>query len=385
MRRAMRLHRRHREHPPPWWPANEPWPPAGRVHAWRRGRSRFLRRIAGVFAIVLLLSAIGAATLLSLLLGRAGVVVQSPQVLWFAVIAATTVIIVLAAFSVAMRRVGLPLGDVVAAADRVASGDYSARVIEQGPLFLRSVARAFNSMTARLQAQDQQRRHLMADIAHELRTPLTVIQGRLEGLLDGVYPRDETRLSQVLDDTRILARLVEDLRTLANAESGALTLRKEPTDLAVLIHETATAFAAEAHARHVAVRVEDRKELPLVEVDPVRIREVLTNLLSNALRHTGGGGVVSVAAEVADTREKTPGSRDTQVVVKVTDTGSGIPADDLPKIFDRFYKGRSSQDAHGSGLGLTIARNLIVAHGGEIGAESREGHGTTMTFSLPLS
>jgi len=372
--------------PPPWWPANEPWPPADRRHGWRRGRSRFLRRVAVAFAILLLLSAIGAATLLSLILGRSGIIVHPSQLSWFAVMVAVTVSVLVVAFFGAMRRVGLPLGDLIAAADRVASGDYSARVTEygeRGPRSLRSVARAFNSMTERLQAQDQQRRQLMADIAHELRTPLTVIQGQLEGLLDGVYPRDDERLGQVLEDTRILARLVEDLRTLANAESGVLSLQKEPTDVLILIHETANAFAAEAHAKNVALLVEDRPELPLVEVDPVRIREVLTNLLSNALRHTQSGGVVSVAAEGPGTRE-TRDMRDNQIVVKVTDTGSGIPAADLPKIFDRFYKGRSSQDSHGSGLGLTIARNLVVAHGGEIRAESREDHGTTVTFSLPL-
>ena len=125
----------------------------------------------------------------------------------------------------AMRRVGLPMGDVVSATDRVAAGDFSARVAERGPPFLRGVARAFNSMTARLQEQDRQRRDLMADIAHELRTPLAVVQGRIEGLLDGVYPRDDARLSEVLEETRLLARLVEDLGTLAHSERGTLGLQ----------------------------------------------------------------------------------------------------------------------------------------------------------------
>src|SRR5262249_32209724 len=186
----------------------------------------------------------------------------------------------------------------------------------------RSLARAFNSMAERLQAQDQQRRHLMADVAHELRTPLTVIQGQLEGLLDGIYPRDDQRISQVLEDTRVLARLVEDLRTLANAESGVLTLEKEPTDIVGLIHETANAFVAEARAKNVVIRVENQSDLPAIEVDPLRIREVLTNLLSNAVRHTSGGGVVSIAAH-ADMAIR-------RIVVTVNDTGAGIPANDLP-------------------------------------------------------
>jgi len=225
-------------------------------------------------------------------------------------------------------------------------------------------------MTAQLHAQDLQRQHLMADIAHELRTPLTVMQGQLEGLLDGVYPRDDARLNEVLDHTRLLARLVEDLRTLAHAESGTLGLRKEPTDLGVLVHDAVAALASEAAARNLVIRVEDRDELPLVDVDPVRIREVLMNLLSNALRHSGSGGSVAITTE----------ARREAIVVSVADTGAGITPEMLPRIFDRFYKGPAS---HGSGLGLTIARNLVVAHGGEISAESRVGEGTTVTFTVP--
>ena len=211
----------------------------------------------------------------------------------------------------------------------------------------------------------------MADIAHELRTPLSVIQGRLEGLLDGVYPRDDASLSDVLDETRVLARLVDDLRTLANAESGALTLCKEPTDMMILIQEVVTSLSDEAQAGGVSIRFEAPTDLPLLLVDPLRIREVLANVLSNALQHTPAGGAVAITARVADPR----------LEVAVTDTGSGIAAEDLPRIFDRFYKGARSR---GSGLGLTIARNLVSAHGGEMGAESRPGRGTSITFGLPL-
>jgi len=358
--------------PPPWWPANEPWPPANRAQRWRGGRKRFMRRVGCLFAALLALSAIGGGTLLTWLLGRVGIGGEPvrhplPAIL---LAAGTLAAIVLILFFGVMRRVGSPLGDVVSAADRVASGDYSVRIVERGPPFLRLVARSFNSMTAQLQSQDQQRRQLMADVAHELRTPLTVIQGRLEGLLDGVYPRDEQRLLELLEDTRILARLVEDLRTLANAEAGSLPLRKEPTDLAILLHDSAAAFAAEAQTKQVALRVDERTDLPLLEIDPLRVREVLINLLANAMRHTGSGGAVTMTAE----------ARDARVVVSVTDTGSGIAPEELPKIFDRFYKGATS---HGSGLGLTIARNLVVAHGGEIRAASEVGRGTTITFTLP--
>jgi signal transduction histidine kinase len=274
-----------------------------------------------------------------------------------------------------MRRVGTPLGDIVSAADRVASGDYEARILERGTPFLRRVARAFNGMTTTLQAQDRQRRQLMADIAHELRTPLTIVQGRLEGLVDGVYPRDEAQLTEVLKETRMLARLVDDLRTLANAEAGSLSLHKEPTDLAVLIHDAVGTFAADAAAARIALRVDDRAELPLVDVDPVRVREILINLLANALRHTSADGAITVSARL-DARTDAR-----MIVVSVSDTGSGIAPDDLPRIFDRFYKGATS---HGSGLGLAIVRNLVIAHGGDVTATSELGHGTTIAFTLPI-
>jgi signal transduction histidine kinase len=274
----------------------------------------------------------------------------------------------------ALRRTTAPVGDVMEAAGRVAAGDYKARVRERGPAEARDLARAFNLMTERLQANDEQRRRLLADITHELRTPLAVVQGNLEGLLDGVYPRDEAHLSLILDETRVLSRLIEDLRTLALAESGALHLQREPTDLEVLAEEAAASFQAQAKAAGVELRVENLGEVPLAEVDPVRVREVLTNLISNALRHTPAGGAVAVRLST--------GADGRQVTVAVRDTGAGIPPDALPHIFDRFYK---SDESRGMGLGLAIAKNLVEAHGGEIQAASAPGQGTTLSFTLPPS
>jgi two-component system OmpR family sensor kinase/two-component system sensor histidine kinase BaeS len=275
-------------------------------------------------------------------------------------------------FLAAMRRIGLPMGDVVSAADRVAGGDFSARVAERGPPFLRAVARAFNSMAARLSEQDRQRRDLMADIAHELRTPLAVVQGRIEGLLDGVYPRDDARLGEVLEETRLLARLVEDLGTLAHSERGTLGLQKEPTDLGILLGDAARGLAAEAAAQGITLQVENGTDLPLVDVDPLRVREVVMNLIANAIRHGGAGTAVFVETE----------RRPDEIVVSVRDTGPGIDAAELPRIFDRFQKSGRSR---GSGLGLPIARNLVQAHGGEIAVESALGRGTTVRFTLPLT
>jgi signal transduction histidine kinase len=322
-----------------------------------------------LFAICLVLIAVGLSTVVSWLFasGGAPVFVRPPRI-FFALL---WLFILVALFRRLMGRFGFPLGDMVEAADRVAAGDYSTRTPERGPRWMRTLARAFNSMTSRLEVQDRQRRDLMADIAHELRTPLAVLQGRLEGMLDGIYPRDEGQLAAVLQETRTLARLVEDLRTLAHTESGTLTLQKESTDLSILLNDTAASFAAEAVERHIQLDVEAEATLPLVDIDPVRIREVLTNLISNALRHSSENGRVSVTAS----------AQANTVVVAVNDSGCGISEEDLLRIFDRFYKGH---DSRGSGLGLTIARNLVVAHGGDIHAESEEGKGTTMTVILPL-
>jgi two-component system sensor histidine kinase BaeS len=224
-----------------------------------------------------------------------------------------------------------------------------------------TLASTMRNVAGRFREQVQLRRQLMADVAHELRTPLAILQGRIEGLLDGVYPRDDLRIGELLSETQHLARLVEDVRTLANAEAGALDLRKEPLDLAELIRD-----AANAVGRPITVDVPDELRL---DADPVRIREVLLNLLTNAVQHAPEGAIAITAEE-----------RTRDVVIRVRDHGPGIPAADLPHLFDRFHKGPRST---GTGLGLSIARKLVQAHGGSIEVESREGEGSTFTVTLP--
>jgi signal transduction histidine kinase len=347
---------------PHWWPAGERWPPHGRR---RHARPFFLLRVALFFAVLLGFSAYGAMTLFRNALGE-----QSPQITGL-----VTPIVLLFAFivlfTVTMRRVGRPLGDVVAAAEHVSGGDFSVRVAEHGPPWLRSVARAFNSMTIRLEAQRRQRRELMADVAHELRTPLTVMQGRLEAMIDGVYTPDDRQIAQLLDETRLLSRLVDDLRTLAHTESGTLSLQKEDTDIDGALSEAVAEFGAEAEAKRISIHTAIPPDLPPVSLDPIRWREVTANLLSNAIRHSPEGSRVWIEAHALPDA----------VMVEVKDNGPGIAAEDLPHIFDRFYKGRTTG---GSGLGLTIARNLVIAHGGTLTAESRPGEGTTMRVRLPL-
>jgi len=317
----------------------------------------------------LTLSALGANALLAWILRHAGLATVVPD--FAVVLGAAPFLFVLLFFVLTMRRVGLPFGEIVAAADRVAAGDYDTRVEERGPPFLRVVARAFNRMTVTLQAQDRQRRDLLADIAHELRTPLAVMQGRLEGVLDGVYDRSDAQITEVLDETRMLTRLVEDLGTLAHAERGVMALRKEPTDMAALVDDAVQALEPEASGRRVRVTVDAPAEMDLVAVDPVRMREVVLNLVTNAIRHSQDGAGVTISVSL------TAG----ELVIVVRDTGPGMSADEAAKIFDRFQKGPRSQ---GSGLGLAIARHLVEAHDGVIQVESVIGVGTKLTVVVPV-
>ena len=289
---------------------------------------------------------------------------------WAGAIVALIVLLGLLRVAGSLRRAAAPMADLVAAAARVEAGDYSARLAERGPREIRAVTRAFNAMNARLEESDEQRRRLLADLSHELRTPLSVIEGNLEGLIDGVYPADAAHLAPILEETHLMERLIEDLRTLALAEAGRLRLRHERTDLAALLRDVAAAFAGQADAAGVAFAVDTTGDLDPVEIDPARIREVMANLLTNALRHTPRGGRVEIVARGAAA----------VISVSVIDDGSGIAPEVLPHVFDRFYR---AGDSAGSGLGLPIARSLVAAHGGEISATSEAGGGTTMTFTLP--
>jgi len=360
-------HGRIRHHRPPWWPENEPFPPKRR---FRRGT--FFRRLGCAFALFILFL-LGLVATATLLVARwLGLIHFSGGALDWVFPAGVLSLVLLAAIAslggLTVRRVFAPLDQLLSASDRLGEGDYSARVPERGPREVRSLAHAFNKMAARLDQSDRQRRDLLADVTHELRTPLTVARGTLEGMLDGVYPIDEARLRSVLEETQVLDRLVDDLRTLALSESGALQLRREPTDLAVLVGETAAAFRPQAEAQGVALDLALAPDLPLLEVDPERIRQVLSNLLSNALRYTPQGGRIELAAR--------PG-----VELTVRDSGAGIPPDELPHVFERFYK---SRDSGGMGLGLAIARRLVELHGGTIAVESAPGQGTTMRVHLPV-
>jgi len=269
-----------------------------------------------------------------------------------------------------MRRMTRPMDRVIDATRRIEAGDYSATVPEWGPRELRSVARAFNSMAARLKTIDEQRRSFLADVTHELRTPLSVIRGQAEAIADGVYPGDTAHLAPILDATQTLDRLVEDLRTMVLTDAGSLILRQEQVDVGALVKDTVEPFRAQAESAGVSLAGDFAPDLPPLELDAARIRSAIGNLIANAIRHTPAGGSVKVAATLSGDR----------VVIAVNDTGEGIPATLLPHVFERFVKGPGSS---GSGLGLAIAHDIIVAHEGTLEIESAPGVGTTVRASLP--
>jgi two-component system sensor histidine kinase BaeS len=357
---------------PPWWPENEAWPPRSAT-AWRRSAGHlFVRRVLLVLAALLFLVIAANALLFSLpgpfreAHGRLG---KIPGFLVLVVL----VVIVIAAVRY-IRHLASPIGDVMEAADRLARGDYSARVTSRGAPELRSLIASFNEMAGRLETNEEQRRRLMADVAHELRTPLSVIRGNAEGVLDGLYAADEQSLGPIVDETKTMARLLDDLQTLTVAETGALKLYREPVDPRTLVDGVVAAFAGQAAERSVQLRADlddSGAGPPELDVDPVRIRQVLENLVSNALRYTPPGGSIAVGARPADAA----------VVFQVIDSGPGIRPDDLPHLFDRFTK---SADSGGSGLGLAIAKTLVEAHGGAIQAENAAAGGAVITFTLPV-
>ncbi len=271
-----------------------------------------------------------------------------------------------------------PLHRLTRAAEAIAQGDLSQRVPVTSGDEVGELANAFNTMAGELQRAEQVRRNMTADVAHELRNPLSVVRSHVEALQDGVFELTPENLDPIHDKVLLLGRLVEDLRELALAEAGQLPLERAPTDLRTLVVETVQGLQAQADKKGVALRADLPAELPLVWADRGRIGQVLTNLLSNALRHTPAAGEVSVSASAdAD-----------WAYLSVADTGQGIAPQDLPYVFERFYRGDRARerpvDGQGTGLGLAIARGIVRAHGGEIEVSSQVGEGSCFRLRLPL-
>lgn len=352
---------------PPWWPEGEPFP--SRNENWRGIQRRIMRRVVIALAVIFGLIWV---TTWSLFQGsshwHSGSGSEGPPA--FVPPLGLLFLIGIAVFvGHRIRRAIAPVADVMAAADRVAAGDYSARVTPVGKSEIRNLGLSFNRMAERLGENEMQRRALFADIAHELRTPLAIIQGNVEAMIDGIYPRDDDQLNPLLEQTKVMARLLDDLRTLSVAEAHELKLHRERIAPVVIVSEVAAAFQPRADERGIRL-IAETGFLPEIEVDPFRIRQVLDNLVANALRYAPDGGTVRIQVE-----RRGEGTR-----FSVSDNGPGIPPEQLARIFDRFVK---AADSGGSGLGLAIAKSLIDAHAGRIWAVSPAGEGVTFAFDIP--
>jgi signal transduction histidine kinase len=276
------------------------------------------------------------------------------------------------------HRLLQPVRELTQAAKRLAGGDLAQRVRPRGSDEVGVLGSTFNQMAGSLQAAEESRKAMTADIAHELRTPLSVQRAHLEALQDGIYPLTAENLSPVLEQNHLLTRLVDDLRTLALADSGQLQLERSNVDLMGLARDVIERFRPQFENRGVELSLEPG-ELPPVRVDPQRIEQILGNLLSNALRHTPAGGWVQVRGRLIQSGRV--------IHLEVRDSGPGIPPEALEQIFERFYRADKSRSRPegGSGLGLAIARQLAEAHGGRLQAENHPEGGAVIRLTLPVA
>lgn len=274
-----------------------------------------------------------------------------------------------------MRSIVAPVRELTRAARRIAAGDLAARASVRGRDEIASLAETFNSMAASLQRAQDMRKAQTADIAHELRNPLAILQGTLEALADGVYAPEPENIQPALDQVRMLNRLVDDLRTLAQADAGELRLEKRRVDLRALLSRAVEAYREPLAARGIALHAALAEQAPEVNADYERLTQAVNNILGNAVRYVPEGCEVRVSLEVE------AGG----VAVRVADNGPGVPAEALPRLFERFWRGELSRSraTGGSGLGLAITRHVVEAHGGRVWAEATPGGGLTIGLWLP--
>ncbi len=278
------------------------------------------------------------------------------------------------------RQITAPLRRLSVAASRVARGDLSPRVTPGSTDEVGSLTNTFNGMVDSLEKNQEMRRKLMGDLAHEMGTPLAVIQSNLEGMLDGVVEPSATNISSLHQESLLLSRLVKDLRTLSQVEAGKLNLSPAPGDIGALVSSIVMATEPEARKKNVSLSMRVQPNLPRAMMDSDRVSQVVVNLLSNALRYTSEGDAIEVAAAT----EKGSGLPQ-HLLVSVSDTGQGISDEDLPHVFDRYYQGSQPKGKRstGSGIGLTVVKELVEAHKGKVWVESAPGKGSTFFFTLP--
>jgi len=313
-------------------------------------------------------------------LGRISATLGFLQSVWWQLLAAAVVSAAIALIMARWLARGMtqPLRDMAQAARRMETGDYSTRVHTRSRDEVGQLAEAFNTMSGELEDVERLRRDLVANVSHELKTPITAIRAHLENLLDGVERPDPETLQVMLTQSERLGRLVDQLLDLSRLESGDVPLDRAPVELAPLVTQVMSEIDVARPDRGVAVSSDIPDDLPPAMVDRERVHQVLFNLIDNAVRYTPPGGAVTVTAH------RLNGS----VEVEVHDNGVGIPAEHLPRLFERFYRvdtSRSRADDGGTGIGLAIARSVVEAHGGHIHADSAPGEGSTFTFELPVA
>ena len=300
--------------------------------------------------------------------------------LWIAALIAVFLAVIVA--FIFSRQITAPLSRLSVAAGKVARGDLSCRVKSTSGDEVGALSANFNCMVESLNNNQEMRRKLMADVAHEMGTPLAVIQSNLEGILDGVVEPNPASIGSLHQETLVLSRLVKDLRTLSLVESGHLNLAPAPADLGALAGDIVQATGAEALAKHVALHLNIEPGLPLAFIDRDRVSQIITNLLSNALRYTAENDAITVSVS------HEPASEANQnLLVAVADTGQGIEPGDLAHLFERYFQGSNSREkrAGGSGIGLTVVRDLVEAHHGRVWVNSTPGKGSTFYFTLPAA
>lgn len=274
------------------------------------------------------------------------------------------------------RRILSPVKALSRAAAKLGGGDFKQRVKITDSGELSELGDTFNSMAADLERAEKVRRNMVADVAHELRTPISNIRGYLEAVQDGVVQMDADTIRTIAEEANLLSRLVDDLQELSLAEAGEIKLNRQEIDLKELINQTTAAIQAQAKEKNILLTTALQANLAPVDVDSQRIKQVLSNLLENAIVYTPHSGSVTVEAA----------QQEGWIEISVLDNGEGIPADELPLIFERFYRVDKSRSRRtgGHGLGLTIARRLVEAHGGKIEAQSEPGKGSRFSFTVPV-
>ena len=269
-----------------------------------------------------------------------------------------------------------PVKELETAALKMAEGDFSQRVNIKNSPELRSLGESFNHMAESIQKAKESRTALTADISHELRTPLAVQRANLEAIQDGIYPLTQENLSIILEQNNMLSHLVDDLHTIAKTDDNEFTLILEEMDIPKLIKSSIDAFHAQTEKKNIRIEFNTKDKIPLIKIDIFRFQQVLNNLIKNAIRHTPAGGKIEIITKKTDNA----------LVINVSDNGSGIPVESLPRIFDRFYRADDSRSREkgGAGLGLTIAKRFVEAHNGSLTANNNPGGGAIFTITLPI-